>query len=344
MRSEIKKPINIKLTIILIPVVGCIIPFLFTPQLLGAYKPYLVLNVIHSVSMTVGLWVGCLCIVTYLWKKFPWEQFPVKHIIYEILAILIFTNTYSIVLHYAEHKSGIIPVPHSQCTEMHLGIVVTNLITFLITAISEAVYFYLQWKQNFSKSMVLERDNIEAKYETLKQQINPHFLFNSLNSLALMVDDNKQAVDYIQNLSDFLRYILKSRDRELVLVRDEMIILQKYIDLQKTRFTDNLIIKTEVPESCYHFALPPLVLQMLMENCIKHNIISESKPLTIKILYEKETIIMENNLQLKNDVPSTGQGLKNISDRIAFFTTRELKVIETVTTFRVEVPLLTIEI
>lgn len=319
-------------------------PFIFAPELTMAYDNYLVYNIVHSLVMTICLWLGSLAIVTYLWKKYPWEQFPVKHLIYEVLALLIFTNSFGLGLHFLEHKSGLIEKPHSSCGSIFASVILTNLITFLINAIHEAVYFYLQWKHHFSKSVVLERDNIEAKYETLKQQINPHFLFNSLNSLSLMVDDNKPAVNYIQNLSEFMRYILKSRDRELVLVRDEMLMLQKYIDLQKTRFTDNLIIDNQIPESCYHYSLPPLVLQMLMENCIKHNIISESKPLIIKIMYEKETIIIENNLQLKNDVPSTGQGLKNIADRIGFFTSRELKIIENGSVFRVEVPLLTIEI
>jgi LytS/YehU family sensor histidine kinase len=341
MPYPIKSPINVKLAGILIPLIGCILPFLFNPNVIGT--GFLTINIINSITMTLVLWSVSVLVITYLWKKYPWELYPFKHLFIEIIAVFVYANGLSYLIHRIEHLSGFIPIPHSQCGNVFPDILST-LITFFIIAIHEAIYFYLQWKQNFSKSMVLERDNIEAKYETLKQQINPHFLFNSLNNLALMVDDNKPAVEYLQNLSEFLRYVLKSRDRELVLVRDEMTMLHKYIDLQKSRFTDNLILKIEVPESCYHYSLPPLVLQMLMENCIKHNIISESKPLVIKVFYEKETIIIENNLQPKNDVPSTGQGLKNISDRIGFFTTRELKIVENEAYFRVEVPLLTIEI
>jgi LytS/YehU family sensor histidine kinase len=141
-----------------------------------------------------------------------------------------------------------------------------------------------------------------------------------------------------------LRYVLKSRDRELVLVRDEIQILEKYFNLQKTRFRENLLIDLNVDERFYHFSLPPLVLQMLVENCIKHNVISKEKPLTIKVYAEKEILIIENNLQKKKSELSTYQGLKNIIDRFTFFTSRDVKIIETNDIFKVEIPLLTVEI
>ena len=159
-----------------------------------------------------------------------------------------------------------------------MEIFTTILITFFITSIHESIFFYQQWKYNFSKSVRLEKDNIEARYEALRAQINPHFLFNSLNSLTTMVEDNKPVVEYIQNLSDLLRYMLKSGEKELVLLRDEITILNSYISLQQMRFPETLKIKVDVAESFYHFAVPPLVLQMLVENCLKHNIISKDKP------------------------------------------------------------------
>lgn len=189
----------------------------------------------------------------------------------------------------------------------------------------------------------MEKDNIEAKYETLKSQINPHFLFNSLNSLSLIVDENEEATDYLQNLSEFLRYVLKSRDRELVLVRDEIYILKKYFNLQKSRFRENLVVDFNVDEKYYHYSLPPLVLQMLVENCIKHNVISKDKPLTIKVLANNHYIVVENNLQKKVTEISTKQGLRNISERFAFFTNKEVLIEEKRDAFTVKVPLLTVE-
>jgi LytS/YehU family sensor histidine kinase len=223
---------------------------------------------------------------------------------------------------------------------LYFEIVVTNLITFFITALHEAAFFYKQWKLHFSKSVKLEKDNIEAKYETLKAQVNPHFLFNSLNSLTSIVEDNQHAVNYIQNLSEFLRYVLKSRDKELVPLSDELEILNKYVSLQKSRFNKNLNVIIDINKDLGHFALPPLVLQMLVENCIKHNIISGEKPLFITIEAYSGWIHVENNLQKKNPAESTGNGLRNIVERYRFFTKNDVKILETDSTFKVSVPLL----
>lgn len=218
------------------------------------------------------------------------------------------------------------------------------LITYLITAIHELVFFYKQWKHNFSKSIRLEKDNIQAKYETLKTQINPHFLFNSLNSLTNLVDENEAAVRYITDLSDFFRYMLGSRDKELVLVREEINLLKKYIHLQQSRFKTNLSIAVDVPESFYHYAISPLVLQMLVENSIKHNIISRDKPLKVSVRTGDESLVVENNLQKKSGISSTGQGLRNITERYRHFTTREVEITETSAIFKVAIPLLTLEL
>jgi two-component system LytT family sensor kinase len=228
----------------------------------------------HGLVMTAGIWLGCMTIVGWLWKKFPWEFHPVRHLVLEILLITVYTVTFGTVIYLLERRFELLEPPES----IFFDAFVTLLITYLITAIHELVFFYRQWKFHFSKSIRLEKDNIQAKYETLKTQINPHFLFNSLNSLTNLVEDNQKAVEYIGNLSEFFRYMLSSRDKELVLVREEVKLLERYISLQQSRFTTSLTIDVEVPEKFYHFAIPPLVLQMLVENSIKHNIISRENP------------------------------------------------------------------
>ena len=321
---------------LLIPVVGIVLATFFRVDE-GFKGPTMNLRyILHAISMTVGLWVGCMIIVQYLWDKYPWQFYPVKHLILEIIYILLYTNAFSLALYWIELKLKIFDVQGN----LVQGIVITNLITLFITVIHEAAEFYKQWKFNFSKSVRLEKDNIEARYEMLKTQINPHFLFNSLNSLITLVEGNVQATEYIQNLSEFLRYMLKSRDRQLILVREEVNILRKYVDLQRSRFQDSLRVEIHVDEKYYHYSTPPLVMQMLVENCIKHNIISNEKPLRIKISAEKGWLIVENNLQKKNEMPSTGQGLRNISERYRFFTTQQVKIHETSSIFRVSIPLL----
>jgi len=294
----------------------------------------------HGLIMTTGIWIGCLAIVQFLWHKYPWEFHPVKHLIWELVLITAWTMLYSYTLYIIERWTTIF----ERVEDLFMEVFVTLLITYLITAIHELVFFYKQWKHNFSKSIRLEKDNIQAKYETLKTQINPHFLFNSLNSLTNLVDDNEKAVTYISDLSEFLRYMLSSRDKELVLVREEINLLKKYIHLQQSRFKTNLSIAVDVPESFYHYAIPPLVLQMLVENSIKHNIISRDKPLKVSVRAGDESLVVENNLQKKSGISSTGQGLRNITERYRHFTTREVEITESSAIFKVAIPLLTLEL
>ena len=233
-------------------------------------------------------------------------------------------------------------MPETENTGMEVFI--TFLITFLVTAIHESVFFYQQWKYNFSRSVRLEKENLEARYEALRTQINPHFLFNSLNGLSSMVEGNKTAVEYVHNLSGLLRYMLKSGERELVFLSEEMEIVKSYLSLQKTRFGGSLNVSISIPDALSRYVLPPLTLQILVENCIKHNIISRERPLHIEIKADRESIVVINNLQVKGGVASTGHGLRNIKGRYSFFTKSEVEISEGDGFFGVKIPLLMAEI
>jgi LytS/YehU family sensor histidine kinase len=319
----------------MIPLTGIIIALIY--YIGGNYQTNCQeLKFVHGLFMPAGLWLGCFSIVFLLWKKYPWEHHPVKHLVLEILLILAYTNAFAFGIYLLELKLGIVRTSEN----LFFEIFITNLITFLITTLHETIFFYRQWKLNFSKSIRLEKDNLEAKYDTLSAQINPHFLFNSLNSLTSIVDDNSKAVEYINNLSEFLRYTLEGKKQELVSLKDETDILKKYIALQKSRFQDNLKISLSIPKSTQSYLIPPLALQILVENCIKHNVITKDKPLSIAIRAEKDEISVENNLQKNKSEISTGHGLKNIKERYTYFTTKEVKIVETPAIFKVSVPLL----
>lgn len=329
-----------KQLLLLIPIVGLIILTIFMLSFGIKEIDIIMRQIVYSLLNTASIWLGCVVIVQYLWKKYPWEHHPVKHLILEVLMITVYTILVSGLIYYSTVSFWEMPV----ITETGAAFFITLLITYLITAIHEGVFFYRQWKYNFSKSVRLERDNIEARFEALRSQINPHFLFNSLNSLVNLVENNKNAVDYIHNLSELLRYMLKSNDKELVLMRDEMAVLENYIKLQQLRFRENLKIDINVSESFFHYALPPLALQMLVENAIKHNVIIQNKPLHIEIGIEKDTIFVRNNLQKKEVIGSTGQGLKNISGRYRLFTAKPVRIEETNGYFNVSLPLLQVEL
>ncbi len=294
----------------------------------------------HTIIISGGLWLICRTYVKFLWRKFPWEENPRIHILYEVIGIGTLTMAYGFMLYRIEMALGL-ALPSEN---LGVEVFVTLLITYLITGIHEMVFFYHQWIRNFSRSVRLEKDNIQANYETLKTQVNPHFLFNSLNSLTSLVDDNPGAVEYIQHLSEFLRYMLSSRNKDLVYLKEEVRILEHYIELQKSRFLDNLQVSMQIPDKYHLYTVPPLVLQMLVENCIKHNVISSGSPLTISIHADKDYVTVSNNLQRKSEVNSTGQGLSNIVERYRYFTDKEVNIKETDYRFEVSVPLMIVDL
>lgn len=296
-------------------------------------------TIFNSIVSSGLIWGGCIAIVGFVWKKFPWESRPIIHLFTEIFLILLYLAIYISIFNLLDLKktggsfrAGI---------DAHRSdIVFTVLITFLITTIHEAHFFYRQWKFNFSKSISLEKDNIEARYNALKSQVNPHFLFNSLNSLMNLLEDNPRAGEYVQNLSEYLRYVLLSSSRETVTLQEELENVEKYIDLQKLRFGDNFMVEVSINTPSLQMQMPPLALQMLVENCVQHNVISKTHPLHVRIYDNGHSIIVINNLQKKADYQSTGNGLKNIEGRYRFSEEGNVKVESDDKFFTVSMPLL----
>lgn len=324
----------------LIPIIAAVILIVFVLSFGLKDADTVVLQFFFSLLNTVTIWLGCIFIVKYLWVKYPWEHDPVKHLLIEVVLITSYTILMSGLIYYLFCTFWQTPVVN----QIGASVALTMLITFLITAIHESIFFYRQWKLHFSKSVRLERDNMEARYEALRNQINPHFLFNALNGLTSLVEENKKAVAYISNLSDLLRYMLKSGEKELVLLRDEIAVLNNYLSLQKMRFGENLMLEIEVDERFFHYAVPPLSLQMLVENAIKHNIITQKNPLNIQIGVANESIFVQNNMQKISTNDSTGKGLENIKGRYKLFTTKVPEVEDNNSIFKVTLPLLKVEI
>jgi LytS/YehU family sensor histidine kinase len=228
---------------------------------------------------------------------------------------------------------------------MLANITISIFITLFITTIHTAYYFFISWKENMLKAEKLEKDNLEAQYETLKNQVNPHFLFNSLNGLLSLVEDKPIAVQYIRSLSEFLRYMLQTKEKEVVLLKDELNLVKQYLFIQENRFAGKLEVTFNVPEQFQQMAIAPLTLQMLVENCIKHNIISNEKPLLIKIyVNENNYLVIENNLQKKEVENSTKVGLENIINRYKYLTEKKIEIIEETNIFKAAIPLLKVSL
>lgn len=187
---------------------------------------------------------------------------------------------------------------------------------------------------------ILKSEKLNAQFQSLKQQVNPHFLFNSLNTLKSLIRSNDcNAEEFVVRLSEIYRYILQKNQNDLVTISEELHILHAYIFMLKTRFEESIQVKMDI-EASGERILPPFTLQLLIENAIKHNIASATKPLLIEIFIHENTLVVKNTLQPKKNVEeSTGIGLDNIHKRCMFLYQEGLNIIKTDSHFIVEVPL-----
>lgn len=191
----------------------------------------------------------------------------------------------------------------------------------------------------------LEKENVIAQYETLKNQVNPHFLFNSLNVLSSLIKKHPdKAYLFTKEFAKIYRVALSLKDSLLINLSEELDFVQSYIHLQKVRFGNNLKVNVDIEDECLQLFIPPFALQMIVENAIKHNIISEQLPLVIDIFCDNNSLIIVNNLQRRTDsTNSTGIGSKNMMQRYALLGDKQPKFIELDSTFKVILPLLTEE-
>ncbi len=223
-----------------------------------------------------------------------------------------------------------------------MEIISTVLLTALIISIYEAISFYMQLQQTVAEKVALERRHVQSQLESLRNQVNPHFLFNSLNTLIYLIPESpEKAIRFVQKLSKVYRYILESRAASIIPLREELDYLNAYVYLLRERFGENLIVDTHRLDALENALIVPLTLQMLFENVIKHNIISSEKPLSIEAFYENDHIIVRNNFQKKNQtMDSTGVGLDNIRERYQFLTHKEVGVIVSKDYFTVLIPVI----
>jgi sensor histidine kinase YesM len=219
------------------------------------------------------------------------------------------------------------------------------ILSFGISAFINARGFMIQWKnsvkQESTKQEIVAKTET-AKFESLKNQLDPHFLFNSLNVLTSLIGENPtQAERFTTKLSKVYRYVLEQRNKDLVPIEEELKFAKTYMELLGMRFED--AVKFNIPDSISNEALKiePLSLQLLLENAVKHNVVSSSKPLTINIYEEANYLIIENNINPKEAIgKSTKVGLQNIADRYGLITQKGVKVENNNKTFKVSLPLL----
>lgn len=222
-----------------------------------------------------------------------------------------------------------------------LTLAFTSRINLFLNSLNAIFFFNSKLKEKAIEAEKLKSLNSEAKLESINSQLNPHFFFNNLSALSVLIHKDVQLADrYLLQLSEVYRYILKNRGNELVTLQEEVNFLSHYLELLSIRFEDSFRFSLDIKSACFQKLLPPAVLQLLVENVVKHNFFTRKQPMDVTLYCEEGILKMRNPKQPKPAIePSTGIGLQNISDRYRFLNF-EIKVIDKPDFFQVELPLI----
>lgn len=293
-----------------------------------------------NILLMAGLWEGTRFIVLYMRHKFPAETQNRKRLAYtgSLTTLYVFFVLFFL-MHFFSSSEELKLLPFPILSALLSSFILGG----IIIGIYEAVYYSYKVSKVEAEKKELMRINLQGQFESLKGQVNPHFLFNSLNSLRQLVLKNpEQAARYVEEMSDVYRYLLRNNDGELTSLKNELDFIQSYCHLLKTRFGEGLQVSIHVDEPFLHYCLPPLTLQMLFENCVKHNVISPTQPLHIKVQTDgMGNLQVSNNLQKKmQTVQSEKIGLANIITKYRYLGHPDVTVTETTDEFIVTLPLI----
>lgn len=206
------------------------------------------------------------------------------------------------------------------------------------------IFFIGRWKDSLVQAQRLEKEKSQVQFDNLKNQLNPHFLFNALTSLnSLIFEDQKLASEFLQQLSKVYRYVLQNKHKNFVLLRTELDFIAHYVHLLETRFQGALKINFQISEEAKEMAIVPVTLQILIENAIKHNVVDKEKKLTVDIATVGDYLVVSNNLQLRKIVETSHkQGLDNLKSLYKFLTDKPVIIEPTDDRFFVKMPLILI--
>lgn len=335
-----KKPLGLLRFILVNAILSFLIVALFMNGFLNNWKVFGI-GYLWAFSISITQWTGIQWLHGMVDRHISWIEAPVKKTFVQIAVFLVYSITAFVLIQFFNFYVWRGISPDQSWGSIVQSIPYTLLVSFLISLIFTAVGFFHAWRRSFIQAEKLKAEMLAYKYESLRNQINPHFLFNSLNVLSdLVYDDQALAVRFIRQMSDLFRYVLDSRDKELVPLKDELEFIRSYTFMLKTRFEEKLKIEIDVEASADDYIVP-MSLQLLIENAVKHNEVSEAFPLWISIRKNDDSLEVKNNMQPKSvGDDSKKTGLKNITQQFAFFSEKPIKIISTDEYYAVRVPIL----
>ncbi|MGV3656882.1 MAG: sensor histidine kinase [Chitinophagaceae bacterium] len=326
---------------VIIPLLAFLMTYLmFEHRILSEWRLMLFAFPVVLVLASLSWWARTI-IMYWLRYRFPhFSQTPKR------LALLAFTHISLVTLTMAVIFFGFDSLHlFGYEFEMHqfrTGMVLAMTITLISTTFWETDYTFKRWKESLAEKEQLEQLTIRQEFETLKSQVNPHFLFNCFNTLSSLITEDKKAAEaFLNELSKVYRYLLRNNEDGMSTLENELKFVQSYYELLKTRYGAALQLQIEVDKKYESYLLPSLSLQLLIENAVKHNVVSKSSPLVIEIFTTAgHKLIVNNNLQLKPvKSPSNRIGLENIRSKYNLLSQPGFQVIADKKGFCVVLPL-----
>lgn len=294
-------------------------------------------------SLFIGVisWLIVRTTMIFLRKKYPDFYDDTKRISLLFIAIV---STVFLVDFIGSTLIALIPGVNYVGGDPRIKMLIFSIsLTVMIMAIYEAIYYNIRLKKSVRMEEQSKQAIIQSQLDALRNQAQPHFFFNTLNTLRDIIDQNSKedAKEFVDKLSDMYRFVLEAGNANLILLRDELKFSKAYIHIQLERFGDNLKLNWNIPEASLDAMIVPMSLQLLLENAIKHNVISKAKPLEVNINVKNDYVVVDNKIQKKStQLPSTKVGLKNIEKRYALITEETVEILNDGKLFSVSLPLL----
>lgn len=295
------------------------------------------------ISTLFGLLIAYpnLLMISFLNKKRKWSSNMIQRVLTQLLFVVTISVIVSIGFTLFNHQFW----PYREDLN---GVLVNNALIFIIvniiaTSILEAWIYYNQSTKSEEIARKLTQELSQIKFEVLKNQLNPHFLFNSLNVLSgLIMEDTIKAQKFIDDFSHIYRYVLQTIEQPVVTLEEEINFMRSYLFLQQIRYGDNLTFSLEIESSKLSHLLPPLSLQVILENAIKHNTIDEKSPLEINLFCKKNALIVKNNIQPKiSKITSNRVGIENLKKRYQLISSKTPTFYMDTNYYIAELPLIT---
>jgi hypothetical protein len=295
-----------------------------------------------SLSETVIIWEVIRLIILYYRRKFPGIQQTRQRILWLLLTCTLATLLIRTVNIWIYDETLFWGYRFPLEGYLH-SIFVALLFVLIVGAFYESLYYFNMWHHSSLQAEILKKENLQTQLESLKAQINPHFLFNNLGSLAsLIMEDQQRAVDFTEELSFVYRYLLQANEKTLTPLHDELNFVKAYYGVLKKRFEEGIDLVIDTEEKYSDWLIPPLTVQLLLENAVKHNTVMAKAPLRIKIFTSaNDRLVVLNSLQEKTTAVDSGKlGLKNIAAKYRLMQQPAVDVIRTETEFIVKIPLI----